>query len=67
MADDPDPAYPPEFEALDCAFNAALNVAEGDVALAHRLYKVLSNMELVASAVHTKAEYDAKVAERGVE
>ena len=46
MAGDPD--YPPEFEALDCAFNAALNVADGDVALCRKLEAVLRNMARVA-------------------
>ena len=64
MAGDPDPAYPPEFEALDVAFARALNVAEGDAMLARKLWRITTQMNSVASAVDTKAQYDA---ERGVE
>ena len=61
-----DPAYPPEFEALDVAFNAALNVAEGDVPRMNKLADIMDAMSTVAQMGRTKAK--AYAAEReGVE
>jgi len=66
MAGDPDPAYPPEFEALDVAFARALTRAEGDVALMHKLTRINFSMYQVSTRAYGMAKAD--VAEReGVE
>ena len=61
-----DPAYPPEFEALDAAFSRALKVADVDAKLALKLAAITGHMNIVAALVVEKALCD--VAEReGVE